>query len=828
MANIVNITDRLTQSRRLRPRDFFEIAFVAQAGPISLHIDVIGLGPKIELPGFEIGPNGEEDRSKHLVQLEANIMIDVLDPITQVPVAAQSINNRGKPITNKNKNGTEAHGDLIFNVPKSGAGKEWKLRFTNKGSKGSMQCDAKVVFVKSQYIEETTLIPLRVLNNAFRQVVELLGLQIQVNNNLLRINVSPDLTELSGGKLRPRDYKFDLPLDETVKDLNLTPLEIRASTYGNAAMIKIFLQFETEGTEELDGTLLSANVTDAAITVTIELRNEKNVSGAVRMQPIVTVEVGLSGPIDLDLWIAKVKIGDLRDYANAARSIILEFINSGNYLDIVGRYVAEAFTNLSALDHVFNGLEGSGSNFLVRHYDPKVQSGDVGGVVGAQGPLIVADPSDTFVPKEDPQSLKNLEKIDHIIVLMQENRSFDQLLGYLKLQGRRSDLDGLTGLEKNSMTGVENVKVNPFDSSIFRYSPEHGHAPVVTQINDGEMSGFLASFVGRFPTVDPKLAMAFHTAKHVPAYDQLAKEYLICDRWFAAHPGPTQPNRYCTLTGQTPILDNYKAGDPHLGFLPETTIFDLLTAANITWAYYEGDIAFLRFFNKYRLDDKHVIPINDPKDGFFTKARHGSLEQVVFIDPNFADVPPISTASDDTPPADLLLGQINIGLISNNLIASPNWPKTLFVITYDEHGGFYDHVPPPGTKLAKDKIDFVRVNPQGSDFLGVRVPAFIISPWVPRGSVSSIVFDHTSIVKTILVKFFGENARDRMGRHTLRAKNLGALLTNPKVRTDRPSVQVVPKPSPRPGSGLPSQPLILPDEFHEAIKRFGIPRTLAK
>jgi phospholipase C len=830
MENIVDVMARQESSRRLKPGNFLEIPVVAQAGQIIASIDLVGVGPNVKVPGaLKTGPNGEPMDDPDAVQKEINVTVDILDPITHKPAVTRTINNKRKAITNKNTDGTQAKGDLGFTVPDSGAGKTWVVRVTNHGRKGSdVDCHARVRFVKSRHLEETTLIPVRVLNNALRQVIALLSLQVRFDNNLLVVNVSSELVELSGGAVAPLSKKIDLPL--TVRDLNLSSLELRASTPGKAAQLNILVQFETEGVEGEVFGIVSADLKEAAIRVDITLANEKSAFGIVRIRPIVTARVSLSGPVTVDFGpFGKKKLVDLREYADQAKSLIEEFAASKDYLDLVGQYVAETFTQLSAHGHRFNGIEASGDNFLIRHYDPAVQAGSTGGVAPPKKPLVVADPTDKLVPKEDPEVLKNLDKIDHIIVLMQENRSFDQVLGYLKAQGGRTDVDGLNGNETNSTLGVANIKVNPLDSSIFRFGPNHGHEPVVAQINDGEMSGFLASFVERFPTVDPDLAMGFHTAKQVPAFDQLVKEFLVCDRWFSSHPGPTQPNRYCTLTGQTPILDNFDFGDPHLGFFPETTIFDLLSEANISWAYYEGDIAFLRMFDKFRLDNKHVIPIDDPKDGFFIKARKGELEQVVFIDPNFADVPPKRSASDDTPPADLFTGQVNIGFIFDNLIASPQWPKSLFVITYDEHGGFYDHVAPPGTKLAKEQIDFVRVHPNGSDFLGVRVPALVISPWVPRGEVSHLVFDHTSIVKTILVKFLGEGARDRMGRRVLRARNLGMLLTNSEVREDKPFVRVVPEPSfKEPGGDLPNQPLLLPDEFHETMRRFGVLRTLAK
>ena len=142
-------------------------------------------------------------------------------------------------------------------------------------------------------------------------------------------------------------------------------------------------------------------------------------------------------------------------------------------------------------------------------------------------------------------------------------------------------------------------------------------------------------------------------------------------------------------------------------------------------------------------------------------ALAGTLPSVTFIDPDFINVPP---GNDDQPPADIADGQHLIGRVVNALINGPRWNKTLLMITYDEHGGFFDHVPPPAAPAVS-----------GIDRYGVRVPAFVVSPWVARGQVTDVVFDHTSILKTIIRRFLSARPPD-LGERVAAANDLSMVL----------------------------------------------------
>jgi len=279
-----------------------------------------------------------------------------------------------------------------------------------------------------------------------------------------------------------------------------------------------------------------------------------------------------------------------------------------------------------------------------------------------------------------------LANIDHIVVLMMENRSFDHMLGYLSKHRGRADVDGLRGGEQNPYKGIHFPSFALPDTQ-FNVSPPHGHEPVKKQISrsvresldvmgqavsikqlahqrqepfplslrhfaGGPMNGFVAEFAKlcqeKQVEVDPGMIMGYHTADHVPVYDALAREFLICQRWFAAHPGPTFCNRFYTLTGRLNRnadgswqVDN--PGAPHEDDNKPVftkTIFDHLTDHGVSWHYYEHRYCFLRLFERYTFDDNtYIVDANDPVKGFFASARAGTLPSVSFIDPNFIDEP---------------------------------------------------------------------------------------------------------------------------------------------------------------------------------------------
>jgi phospholipase C len=384
-----------------------------------------------------------------------------------------------------------------------------------------------------------------------------------------------------------------------------------------------------------------------------------------------------------------------------------------------------------------------------------------------------------------------LTNIDHIVVLMMENRSFDHMLGYLSKEGggdgiRRSDIDGLHGGEENPYKGHEYPSF-PLPDTLFAESPCHSHDCVVNQIDGNKLDGFVADFANHYEAagVDPGKVMGYYDASKVLVYDALAREFLICQRWFAAHPGPTFCNRFYTLTGRLNRDANgrFEFDNPHgSDFAPVSTrtIFDHLTDHVVSWRYYEHGYCFLRMFERYTFANQNIADAGQDSANFVASALAGTLPSVTFIDPDFIDVPP---GFDDGAPADIAAGQHFIGTVVNALLNGPLWSKTLLIITYDEHGGFFDHVSPPAA-VAVSAIDRC----------GVRVPAFVVSPWVDRGKASNVVFDHTSIAKTIARRFMSANPPD-MGERVAAAQDLSMVLRS-TPRQDKPSIPLPPAPAP--------------------------------
>ena len=212
------------------------------------------------------------------------------------------------------------------------------------------------------------------------------------------------------------------------------------------------------------------------------------------------------------------------------------------------------------------------------------------------------------------------------------------------------------------------------------------------------------------------------------------------------------------------------------------TIFDHLTEQGVSWTYFEHFYCFLRFFERHTFDSDNVVSFDDPVIGFAALAKSGNLPSVSFIDPHFVDYPPDSFC--DEPPSDIRNSQPFIRTLVETLVASPKWDKTLLIITYDEHGGFYDHVPP---------VPAVKVSPEMLPTTGVRVPCFVISPWVKGGAVfgsDTLHFDHTSILKTIARRFMSNNP-PYMGARYAAAHDLSEILDDPDPARTVPPVYSV-------------------------------------
>jgi phospholipase C len=371
-----------------------------------------------------------------------------------------------------------------------------------------------------------------------------------------------------------------------------------------------------------------------------------------------------------------------------------------------------------------------------------------------------------------------------------ENRSFDHMLGYLSLPPDkggmgRHDLDGLKGGEVNVANGVSCPSFPlATGDTIFAPDPPHGYEPVFRAIDNGAMDGFAQAYADERGMGVARRIMGYHTAPNVPTYDALARDFAVGQRWFASHPGPTFCNRFYELTGRLNVdPDGFWEYDNSATLRPvfTRTIFDELSDRGVSWKYFEHEYCFLRFFEKYTYEPTNIVAFNDPGLGFVNLARNGALPSVSFIDPHFIELPP--DANCDGPPADVAQGQRFVQQVVEAVVSSPAWSKTLLLIIYDEHGGFYDHVPPPAA---------AKVSPESLGTFGLRVPAFVVTPWVTGGSVfgsaTSQPFDHTSVLKTIVRRFM-TGAPPYLGARYLAANDLTTVIgSTPRPGPFRPFI----------------------------------------
>ena len=351
-----------------------------------------------------------------------------------------------------------------------------------------------------------------------------------------------------------------------------------------------------------------------------------------------------------------------------------------------------------------------------------------------------------------------LNQIEHVVVLMLENRSFDNILG--KLYPPSPEFDGLTGNESN-LNGQTVVKVwnSPGTDRTTMSIPTPDPGELWTDINTqlfgaavpptpptGNMSGFVSNYLAQATPGHAFAAdsiMHYFTPAQVPAISTLAKQFAVCDRWFASAPCQTWPNRFFVHTG---TANGYENNSPlHVPFpYPTTTIFNRCEDAGKKWAIYFHDIAQTKTLAKLLVHADHFHFYKQFRDD----ARTGDLPAYSFIEPRyftlFTELP-----NDQHPPHNAALGDQLIADVYNALRSGPAWKKTLLVVIYDEHGGCYDHVPPPAAKPPGATV----TAPFNFDRYGVRIPAVIVSPYIKQGTIlrspGAVPFDHTSVIATL-------------------------------------------------------------------------------
>jgi phospholipase C len=324
--------------------------------------------------------------------------------------------------------------------------------------------------------------------------------------------------------------------------------------------------------------------------------------------------------------------------------------------------------------------------------------------------------------------------LDTFVFLMMENRSYDHYLGVRSLEGRGGD--GLFAAMSNPDRDGNPVAIWRGDGtpeSMCADSPPHSWNPGRVQLNGGACDGFVLAHQGT-RAVAPTDSMQYLGRDTIPVHHALADAYTSCDRWFSSLLGPTLPNRmywHAATSNGARSNDEVLAG----AWRGVPSIYHRLAAAGKDWAYYFHDVPVVgaiedldttghlrRFFNN-----------------FITDARDGVLPPVSYIDPAFL-------ANDDHPPHHPALGQQLIAAVYQALATSPQWERCLLVVTYDEWGGFHDHVAPPTAPDERADLGFNQ--------LGFRVPALVAGPWAKPGYVSSVPLDHTSPLRH-LEKLYG-------------------------------------------------------------------------
>jgi phospholipase C len=394
----------------------------------------------------------------------------------------------------------------------------------------------------------------------------------------------------------------------------------------------------------------------------------------------------------------------------------------------------------------------------------------------------------TYVAAAADDTLANLKKIEHVVVLMLENRSFDHMLGYLSLEAGRTDLDGLKpGLSNRHRNNTYRIRHLQRTALTDTEDPPHGGASTAEQI-DGNMGGFVASFAKHNPQAPHVgLPMAYYNGSDLPVYDHLAREFCVCDHWFCSVAGETFPNRCYAVAGTSRGRRNNIRGFRRLLSYNVPSFLRHLDEAGVEWRWYSHDaVPTLWMMDPlYGLSAETIPAYFDRRDAlgnrsFLERAAADDLPAVSWIDPNFVDftVGPAGS-NDDHPPGDLHAGQKLALDLFHALVRSKAWEKTLAIVVYDEHGGFYDHVPPP---KAKDDYPGLRQ-------CGPRVPALLISPWVEPGQVETRTFEHTTIIKTILARFCRDKKTGQipdMGARVRAAPHLGKTLGGKQARPPLP------------------------------------------
>jgi len=312
--------------------------------------------------------------------------------------------------------------------------------------------------------------------------------------------------------------------------------------------------------------------------------------------------------------------------------------------------------------------------------------------------------------------------IDHLVVVTMENRSFDHLLGWLP--GANGRQDGLSFLDAQGQPHATH-RLAPDFQGCGHPDPDHSYAGGRVEYDGGACDGWLRA------GANDEYAIGYYTGSDLAFLGSVAGDWTTLDGYFAAIMAETYPNRIYLHAAQTDRLSNTTT----ISTLP--TIWDRLAAAGVSGRYYYSDVPILALWGS------RYAGIGRPFASFLADCAAGTLPAVSYVDPRFLDEQS-GTSGDDHPHADIRNGEAFLNSVYSAVTRGPSWPRTLLVITYDEWGGFFDHVPPGVATVPPADAA------AGSDGRrGFRVPCLLVSPWARRQTVSSALLDHTSILRTI-------------------------------------------------------------------------------
>ncbi len=396
--------------------------------------------------------------------------------------------------------------------------------------------------------------------------------------------------------------------------------------------------------------------------------------------------------------------------------------------------------------------------------------------------------------------------IEHVFVLMLENRAFDHILGFSGITGQdaanggSTQVNGLTGTEVNTFNG-QTYQVDKSADDVMPVDPGHEFTNVLEQLCGGgatyppggayppiNNAGFVASYVASGGAAGPGEVMKCFTPAQVPVVVALAQEFAVCDNWHASMPGPTWPNRMFVHAASSGGLDHSPTTEEIVewetvgGFqFKAGSIFDVLKKKGVSRRLYAGDdfpmVAALKGISLF--DIRHYS--NFASD----LAQPTYPYSYVFLEPSYDVTNEYKNSTSQHPLTDITLGEELIKETYEAIRNSPHWNSSVLIITWDEHGGFFDHAVPPSAAAPGDTTPQGKHNQYGFTFrqYGPRVPAVVISPLVPKNVIDHRLYDHASIPAT-LEAFFGINP---LTQRDANANRLDVLLSLNAPRTDTPT-----------------------------------------